>query len=101
MAHTYSFYSRARDGAGNVELAPAAGDVTQTWMFASAPLTATGIDVQNGVSQRSYVRYLDVLFSTDSGVNNLLSAGRVKVERFGIDATSVVPGTGTVIAGPD
>ncbi len=48
VAHTYSFYSLARDGAGNVESAPATGDVTQTWMFASAPLTATGIDVQNG-----------------------------------------------------
>jgi hypothetical protein len=73
----------------------ATSDVSVTVSFAASGLTATGIDVQNGVNQRSYLRYLDVLFSTSSGVNNLLNPGRVKVEQFSIDAT----GTGTLVTG--
>lgn len=98
-SHTYRFYSRGRDGAGNVEAAPASGDVSVTHSFAAAGLMATAIDVQNGVNQRSFVRYLDVLFSGSSGLNAMLNAGRVKIERFGIDATSVVPGTGVDVPG--
>jgi hypothetical protein len=101
VSRTYRFYSRGRDGSGNVEAAPVAGDVSATYSFASAGLTATAIDVQNGVNQRSYVRYLDVLFSTSTGLSDLLATGRVKVERFGIDAasTSVTPETGTAVTG--
>ncbi|MFO0999029.1 MAG: hypothetical protein U0936_01720 [Planctomycetaceae bacterium] len=99
-SHTYRFFSVARDGSGNIEAMPAAtSDISVTVAFSAAGLTATGIDVQNGVNQRSYVRYLDVLFSTNSGVSNLLNPGRVKVEQFTIDATSVVPGTGTLVTG--
>ncbi|MFO1001950.1 MAG: hypothetical protein U0936_16565 [Planctomycetaceae bacterium] len=96
-SHTYKFYSRGRDGSGNVEAAPASADVTVTATFASLSLTATGIDVQNGARERSYVRYLDVLFSNATGLNALLAAGRVVVERFAIDAASVAPGTGTLV----
>ena len=99
ISHTYRFYSRARDGAGNVEAAPVSGDVSVTVSFATSALTATAIDVQNGISQRSYVRYLDVLFSSSSGLDAMLAAGRVRVERFGIDATSVTPGTGVQVTG--
>jgi hypothetical protein len=45
------------------------------------------------------VRSLDVLFSSASGLSDLLAAGRVKVERFGIDATSVNPGSGSLVTG--
>jgi ELWxxDGT repeat protein len=99
VSHTYRFYSRGRDGSGNVEVAPVSGDVSATYSFASAGLTATAIDVQNGVNQRSYVRYLDVLFSTSTGLSGLLATGRVKVERFGINATSVTPESGTAVTG--
>jgi hypothetical protein len=99
-SHTYRFFSVARDASGNVEAMPAAtSDVSVTVSFAASGLTATGIDVQNGVNQRSYLRYLDVLFSTSSGVNNLLNPGRVKVERFGIDATLIDPREGTLVTG--
>jgi hypothetical protein len=99
ISHTYRFFSRGRDGAGNVEAAPVSGDVSATYSFASAGLTATAIDVQNGVNQRSYVRYLDVLFSTSTGLSDLLATGRVKVERFAINAGLVTPETGTPVAG--
>lgn len=99
ISHTYQFYSRGRDGAGNVEAAPSEADLSSTYSFAVAGITATAIDVQNGVNQRSYVRYLDVLFSTSAGLNALLANGRVKVERFGIGATSVTPETGTAVTG--
>jgi ELWxxDGT repeat protein len=99
VSRTYRFYSRGRDGSGNVEAAPVSGDVSATYSFASAGLTATAIDVQNGVNQRSYVRYLDVLFSTSTGLVDLLATGRVKVERFGINATSVTPESGTAVTG--
>jgi hypothetical protein len=98
-SHTYRFFSRGRDSAGNVEPAPASGDILVTYSFASAPLTATAIDVQNGVNQRSYVRYLDVLFSSSTGLSNLLSTDHVKVERYGIDATMLAPGMGTPVTG--
>jgi hypothetical protein len=98
-SHTYRFYSRGRDDAGNVEAAPVVADLSVTSTFAAAGLKATGIDVQNGANQRSFVRSLDVLFSSASGLSDLLAAGRVKVERFGINATSVNPGTGSLVTG--
>lgn len=98
-SHTYRFFSRGRDSAGNVEPAPVSGDVSVTYSFAAAALTATAIDVQNGVNQRSYVRYLDVLFSSSTGLSNLLSTDHVKVERYGIDATVLAPGMGTPVTG--
>jgi hypothetical protein len=99
VTHTYRFYSQGRDTAGNVEAAPIGGDVSVTMSFASAALTATAIDVQNGVNQRSYVRYLDVLFSSSTGLSNLLSTDHVKVERYGIDATVLAPGMGSPVTG--
>jgi hypothetical protein len=98
-SHTYRFYSRGRDDAGNVEAAPVVADLSVTYSFAAAGLKATGIDVQNGANQRSFVRSLDVLFSSATGLSDLLAAGRVKVERFGIDATSVNPGSGSLVTG--
>jgi hypothetical protein len=97
-SHTYRFYSRGKDGSGNVEAAPGSGDVSVTVTFsAPASLTATGIDVQNSANQRSYVRYLDLLFSGDPSA--LLSGNRIAIERFGIDAATVTAGTGTAVTG--
>lgn len=96
-SHTYRFYSRGRDGIGNVEAAPASGDITLTETFsAPALITAAKIDVQLGASQRSYVRYLDVFFSADA--TTLLTGNRIAVERFAIGASSVTAGTGTTVA---
>jgi hypothetical protein len=97
VSHTYRFYSRGKDGSGNVEAAPGSGDVSVTVSFsAPAALTATGIDVQNSGNQRSYVRYLDLLFSGDPSA---LLSGSIAVEKFGLNATDVTAGTGTPVTG--
>ncbi|MFM7925366.1 MAG: hypothetical protein ACKPJJ_34515, partial [Planctomycetaceae bacterium] len=49
------------------------------------------------MSQRSYVRYLDVLFSGSPAA--MLSGNRVRVERFAVNAGSVTPLTGTAVTG--
>ncbi|MFN9037752.1 MAG: hypothetical protein ACK5YO_15730, partial [Planctomyces sp.] len=87
----------AVDGSGNVEAAPGTPDRTATVTFTPTGLTSLGISTQNGIAQRSYVRYLDVLFS--SSPTALLSGGRVRVERFAVNAASVTPLTGTSVTG--
>ena len=42
----------------------------------------TALDVQRGANQRSFIRYLDVVFSREEGVNDLLAAGRIALVRF-------------------
>jgi hypothetical protein len=98
-SHTYRFYSLGKDSSGNVEAAPVSGDVSVTAAFSAGGLTLGAIDVQNGSNQRSYVRHLDLLFSSSTGLSALANSGRVRVERFGIDATSVTPGTGSLLSG--
>ena len=96
FSHTYRFFSVGRDSGGNVEAVPnTTSDVVLTRTFANLGLVATGIDVQRGAQQRSYIRYLDVLFSTEDNLSELLALGRVKVERFSLNATNVTPETGT------
>lgn len=98
-SHTYRFYSIGKDSAGNTETTPVSGDVSVTASFSAGGLTLGAIDVQNGSNQRSYVRHLDLLFSSSTGLSDLANTGRVRVERFGIDATSVAPGTGALVSG--
>jgi ELWxxDGT repeat protein len=93
--NSYRFFSLGRDGSGNVESAPGhASDVVVTQTFANVGLQATGIDVQLGATQRSYIRYVDVLFNSETDLSSLLTLGRVKVERFALNATIVTPETG-------
>ncbi|MFI5455749.1 MAG: dockerin type I repeat-containing protein [Isosphaerales bacterium] len=63
--HQYRFYTTGIDGAGNVEAAHAyPNDVVFSQSFAQPPaLQATGLTVENGAAERSYVRYLDILFN--------------------------------------
>jgi len=96
VQHTYGFYTRAVDGTGNVESAPGTPDKTATVTFSDPGLAAMSIRVQNGMSQRSYVRYLDVLFSGDPSA---LSAGRIKVERLPITAASITAVPWTTVTG--
>ena len=97
-SHTYRFTSRAVDTAGNTEDAHTAADVTTTATFtAPASFQGTGIDVQLGAKQRSYVRYVDVLFNDATGVNALTQANRVLVEKFGLTAADVTAGTGAAV----
>jgi len=65
-SHTYAFYSIGIDAAGNVQQAPTAPNLALTKTFANAApsqLQVTGLVVEHGAVERSYVRYLDVDFN--------------------------------------
>jgi hypothetical protein len=98
LSHTYRFYSIGTDSSGNVEVAPGVSDFTVTGSF-SVPFTATGIDVQLGAAGRSFVQYLDILFSDPTQLSAWVNADKIKLEKFAIDATDVTPGTGSVVPG--
>jgi hypothetical protein len=63
-SHTYRFYSIGIDGAGNVQPTPATANLTLSESFAQpAAVQVTGLTVQHGAAERSYVRYLDIAFN--------------------------------------
>ena len=67
--HSYRFFSIGRDSRGNIESAPGhTSDIVASYTFSAASLHAVGIDVQLGAQQRSYIRYVDVLFSEEAGL---------------------------------
>ena len=100
LSHKYRFFSVGRDSNGNIETAPGLlNDVVVTSTFATSSLVSTGIDVQLGAQQRSYIRYVDVLFNSEAGLSDLLLLNPIKVERFALDAATVTPGTGTDVTG--
>ncbi len=99
QSHTYRFYSRGLDSLGNLEESPNDGDVLRTATIAvPVSLQATGIDVQMGAQQRSFVQYVDVLFNSATNLSELLIPGRVLVEKFGLTAATTVPGTGQAVS---
>ena len=87
------------DSAGNIEAFPRSrnSDIKLAATFADSGLQATGIEVQQGATQRSFIRTVDVLFSSEIGLNSLLAAGRIAVERFAPNATNVDVGTGVPV----
>lgn len=40
------------------------------------------IDVQKGATQRSFVRYVDLIFESSTGLSQLISEGRINLTRF-------------------
>lgn len=100
-SHTYQFFSQGVDGAGNLEAIPLSADiqVTETFTAPAAGLSAQGIDVQNGQTQRSYIDNVDVLFNDATGLQALIDNDRIRVERFGLDETTPDLGTGSVVSG--
>lgn len=48
------------------------------------------IDVQRGAVQRSYVRYVDLIFESSSGLSQLINEGRVALTRSTLDGLSPV-----------
>lgn len=102
--HNYRFYTRGIDQQGNVEPPPPDNqDIFVTANFpAPSSLEISNFDVQRGADQRSFIRYVDVTFSTPEGVDELLntmqdadaSNDRVRLRRFETDGSgsgSVVP----------
>jgi len=49
-----------------------------------------GFDVQRGAAQRSYIRYLDLVFENGAGLTQLIAEGRVRLTRFGLGGLSPV-----------
>lgn len=95
VEHTYEFFSVGTDDAGNVEDAPPLADQSLTATFSSSPdIEATGIDVQNGLRQRSFVRFVDLEFVSSDGLQSLIDAGGIRLERFDLNANDVTVGTG-------
>ncbi len=100
QSHTYRFFTIARDGAGNVEAPPPRNsDVLVTSTFSTQGLRATGIDVQAGEKQRSYIRSVDVLFSSENGLADLLPLNPIEIYRYDLNATDLSRAAGTQVTG--
>ncbi len=88
LSHTYTFYVTATNG-NSVQSAPVATlPITQTF---GAPVTpaVTAFSVEKGLSERSYIRYLDVTFNqVATGLN--LNNTTVTLEQFNLAGTQLV-----------
>jgi len=51
----------------------------------------SGIDVQNGQTQRSYLRALDVVFDQSGGLMDLINSGRLQLTRFNLNGLNGSP----------
>jgi parallel beta-helix repeat protein len=47
----------------------------------------TGFDVERGAIERSYIRYVDLVFESSSGLSQLISEGRVQLTRYSLSGT--------------
>ena len=94
LSHTYRFYSKGIDGAGNTEadhVFPNDVDVTQT--FTTQPVQATQLIVQDGAAQRSFISTIDLEFNTGDTTGNtplasLISQGRITLIQHQLDGVS-------------
>ena len=103
LPHDYRFHSVGADGGGNVEQSPSDPDVALASVVFTPPpaLSVDAIDVQKGMSQRSYVRHLDLLFNRADGLVDLLASlddddagnDRIRLVRYELDGS----GSGQVV----
>ena len=64
---------------------------------ASAPINqVTGFDVQHGAQQRSFIRYVDLLFTSSDGLAQLIADNRIQLTRRSLDGSG---GTAVSLAG--
>ena len=63
VSKTYAFYSVGTDVSGRIEATHAAPDVSITQTFASTPLAFTGLTIQHGLAERSFVEFVDLNFN--------------------------------------
>jgi hypothetical protein len=47
-----------------------------------------GFDVQKGANQRSFIRYLDLVFENDADLVDIMQSTRMKLTRYGLDGIS-------------
>ena len=48
----------------------------------------TGFDVQKGLTERSYIRYVDLVFESTFALDSMLGAGRMTLTRYNLDGVS-------------
>ncbi len=70
ISHSYKFWSIGIDGAGLTQAAPANPVSFLSQSFTAASLEVTGLTVEYGAAERSYIRYLDVNFNESDGQSN-------------------------------
>ena len=63
VSKTYGFYSVGTDISGRVEAMHVTPDVSITQTFASTPLAFTGVTIQHGLAERSFVEFVDLNFN--------------------------------------
>ncbi|HVA47067.1 MAG TPA: choice-of-anchor tandem repeat GloVer-containing protein [Pirellulales bacterium] len=86
--HTYTFSIQGISGNGIAETSHSAPPVTQTFAVPAAP-QATIFVVEKGLSERSYIRYLDVTFNEP--VSSLtLDAAHVRLAHYGLDGATLI-----------
>src|SRR5262249_24340114 len=96
-SHVYEFFSIAVDKAGNVQSrsADAQADALVTAAFPavqSAP-EPIGLSVQHGAAERSYVRYVDILFNQTTGLDSLIGGNQIHLIKHGLNGqgAKVIP----------
>jgi hypothetical protein len=64
---------------------------------ASAPANQlTGFDIQHGADQRSFIRYVDLVFASSDGLTQMIAENRMQLTRRGLDGSG---GTAVSLAG--
>ena len=87
-----SLHTVGTDRAGDVELAPAVGDVTASARFDVPPplLQATGLTVQGRAVGRSFVRYIDVNFNqTVAALQALIAGNKVHLVKYDLNPSTI------------
>ncbi len=94
--HSYRFFTVGKDRNGNVEAAPASLSALPSTSLTvqAAPLKATDFSVDHGSSNRSFVRYVDVVFNESNATNsnvltNLIAGGALTLTRHAITGVAV------------
>ena len=62
-SHSYTFSSLGIDGAGLVQATPVNPVTFANQSFTASSLEVTGLTIENGAAERSYIRYIDVNFN--------------------------------------
>ena len=101
-SYQYRFFTRAVDSAGNTEDTPdSPADIVTTASFnppSSLTPTPTGMVVQQGANQRSFVQTVAVAFTSASMLTDWFSEEYVEIQKFAISATNL--STGATLVSP-
>jgi hypothetical protein len=88
QSHTYVFWIQGINGNGVAETMHSAPPVTETFAVPVVP-QVTSFVVEKGLSERSYIRYLDVTFNEPVG-GLTLDTAHVQLVHYGLDGVTFV-----------